>query len=110
MDALKNNLISTFGRRGQAWIEALPTLILECSRIWNLTNVRPRPSPTWNFVAETVQFHRPAILKLGFDTASLEREIEALKVFTNTSAIDVFEYNSHLGAVLLESADPGLAL
>lgn len=42
---------NTFANRGRAWLEALPDLIAQASRRWDLTDIQLVPDLSYNFVA-----------------------------------------------------------
>ncbi|MGB7875536.1 MAG: hypothetical protein WBL25_14220, partial [Anaerolineales bacterium] len=42
---------NTFGADGEAWLSALPDLIVEASHRWGLTDIQPVPNLSYNFVA-----------------------------------------------------------
>lgn len=46
-----SNIQNTFREAGYAFLEALPESIAEASAKWNLTDVQPVPTLSYNFVA-----------------------------------------------------------
>ena len=42
---------NTFGEDGKRWLASFPELLAEVSRRWDLTDIRPVPNLSYNFVA-----------------------------------------------------------
>jgi len=92
---------NTFGAEGEAWVLTLPDLIADVSHRWGLTDIRPVPGLSYNFVAivglnaessfsrhwlqsqpapaETLQ--STYVLKLGVPNRELTSEIAALRFY-----------------------------
>lgn len=108
MKTFKSNIISIYGDKGKAWLEALPKLVEEISLKWGLTGLQPVHNLSYNYVLSGFQGAQPIILKLGLDEEGLHREAEALRAFAGFGAVGVLMEQE--GIVLLERAIPGTSL
>ncbi|MBI3738536.1 MAG: phosphotransferase [Chloroflexi bacterium] len=108
---------NTFGDEGRLWLDRLPALVSEASRRWQLTNVRPVPNLSYNFVAFA---HRPStlpkggpalgediVLKIGVPNRELTSEMTALRLFDGHSAVRLLEADEQQFMFLLERLRPG---
>ena len=102
-----SNIQNVFKARGDTFLAALPDSIAQASAKWDLTNVEPVPTLSYNFVAFADRGDRSVVLKMGVPNRELLSEIEALRLFNGEGAcqlIDVDEVNSWM---LLERLTPG---
>lgn len=107
IEAFERRIISAYGDAGKSWITQLPMLLKECSQLWGLDNLTQVEDLTWNFITKCRRNHLEAILKISFDANSLLREVNALRVLTKGSCVEVYQFDDSLGAALLEAATPG---
>jgi len=111
---------NAFGDEGRLWLDRLPALVNEASHRWQLTNVRPVPNLSYNFVAFA---HRPStspksgsalgedvVLKIGVPNRELTSEMTALRLFDGHSAVRLLEANEEHFMFLLERLQPGQML
>lgn len=121
---------NTFGADGEAWLSALPDLIEEASFRWNLSDIRPIPKLSYNFVAlaqlrpesnvgrHWLQSQVPyrddgtlqstsVILKLGVPNHELTGEIAALRFYNGLGACRLLDADVEKGMLLLERLQPG---
>ncbi len=108
MKTFKTNIISIYGDKGKAWLEALPKLVEEISLKWGLTGLQPVYNLSYNYVLSGFRGTQPIILRLGLDKEGLHREAEALRAFIGFGAVSVLAEQEC--ALLLERAIPGASL
>lgn len=114
----------TFGDEGRAFLNALPDLIAEASRRWNLSEIHPVPNLSYNFVAFA---NRPSptdfdtfasfatqssaqgdvVLKIGVPNRELTSEMTALRLFDGRGAVRLLEEDAEHAMFLLERLKPG---
>lgn len=98
----------TFGRPGVAWLSALPDLIAEASRRWDLTDIHPVPNLSYNFVAYANWAEKPVVLKLGVPNDELSSGIAALRFYDGRGACRLLAADPGKGMLLLERLLPGV--
>lgn len=103
----EHQIRSAYGESGKRWITQLPELVKNCSDLWGLEDLTPFGDLTWNFIVKCKRNNLEAILKISCDKNSLLREVNALRVLTQGSCVEVYEFDHTLGAALLEAATPG---
>lgn len=108
MNTFHSNIISIYGEKGKAWLNALPQLVSTISSKIGLRDLIEVTNLTYNYVLSGLQGDNPIILKLGLDNVGLKREAFALKCFSGCGAVKFLsEYN---GMLLLERAVSGTSL
>ncbi|SHM73177.1 aminoglycoside phosphotransferase family protein [Cryptosporangium aurantiacum] len=107
--ALVRNATGTWGDEGRQWLEALPTLVADVARRWNLTVETPYAGLSFHWVARVTDADgRPAVLKLGPPgPGHLRDEAAALRAFDGHGAVWLRAEDAERGALLLERAEPG---
>jgi streptomycin 6-kinase len=95
---------------GHAFLNALPGLIAEASRRWDLSNVQPAPTLSFNFVAFAKRAQRDVVLKMSVPNLEMKSEIAALRLFDGEGACKLLEYDEEKCWMLLERLDPGQML
>jgi streptomycin 6-kinase len=106
---------ATFREDGQRWLAALPGLLEEASQRWGLTDIRPVPGLSYNFVAfasSGVSDGEPlakadVVLKLGVPNRELTGEIAALRLYNGRGACRLLGADAEKGMLLLERLTPG---
>lgn len=92
---------------GHAFLNALPGLIAEASNRWDLTNVQPAPTLSFNFVAFAKRARANVVLKMSVPNSEMKSEIAALRLFDGEGACKLLEYDEEECWMLLERLDPG---
>ena len=115
-----NTIKNTFGADGESWLSALPDLIAEASRRWDLTELQPVPNLSYNFVAFATKSPSPLaplplgegnlVLKLGVPNRELTSEIAALQHYNGHGACRLLDADAEKGMLLLERLQPGSML
>ncbi|MEK6752095.1 MAG: aminoglycoside phosphotransferase family protein [Chloroflexota bacterium] len=107
-----NTIRITFKEDGEKFLAVLPALIDEFSQRWGLTDVRPVPNLSYNFVAFVKQSSNSqnVMLKIGVPHRELKSEIAALKLFNGNGACQLLESDEERGVFLLERLNPGTML
>lgn len=101
----------TFGPKGDAWLEALPELLLELSGMWSLTLEPPFADLSYSYVAPATHENGARfVLKVGVPNPELITEIEALRAFDGAGCVRLIDAAPERGALLLERLVPGEAL
>jgi streptomycin 6-kinase len=108
MQALKNNILSIYGEKGQQWLDDLPRLITQVEATYGLSNLKPVEALSYNYVLSGFQDSKAIILKLGLDIDGFKREAAALMAFSGFGVVEVLAENN--GLLLLECAVLGISL
>jgi streptomycin 6-kinase len=121
-DDFIETILGIFGERGQTWLEALPTLIEDACRAWDLQDIQPVPNLTYNFVAFANRFKKAGevinstanedevILKIGVPDKERTSEIAALRLFNGSGAVRLLETDEARGMFVMERVRPGKTL
>lgn len=104
----QSNIISIYGEKGKAWLDALPQIVSAISSRLDLRDLQEVTNLTYNYVLSGFQGDNPMILKLGIDSEGLAREAFALKCFAGCGAVTVLSEDD--GMLLLERTVPGTSL
>lgn len=88
-------------------MSALPDLITEASRRWNLRDIQPVPDLSYNFVAYANQAGKPVVLKLGVPNRELKSGIATLRSYNGRGACRLLAADPGQGMTLLERLQPG---
>jgi streptomycin 6-kinase len=103
-------IVELNGEAGAAWLEALPALLKECERSWDITLGPPFPL-SYSYVAPaTLSDGAEVVLKVGIPNSELHTEIAALRVYAGRAAVRLLDSDSDRGLLLLERAMPGTPL
>src|ERR1044071_324665 len=118
-----SNIEGVFGEAGRQFLANLPALIEEASHKWGLTDVRPSPELSYNFVAfakraSTADFdgtshpsaQREVVLKMGVPNTEFKSELSALRLFNGEGACKLIDYDEERYWMLLERLKPGVML
>ena len=109
-----------WGQDGEKFLAALPESISEASARWNLTDVRPVPMLSYNFVAfaRSPSLHgggvrsggSEVVLKMGVPNREFKSEMAALRLFDGNGACRLIDFDEEKYWMLLERLNPGLML
>jgi len=106
-----SNIQNTFREDGYAFLEALPASIEKASARWNLTDLQPSPTLSYNFVAfARVSQGMDVVLKMGVPNREFLSEMEALRLFNGEGACKLLDYDEENYWMLLERLNPGVML
>lgn len=108
MENLKHNIVTIYGKRGKAWLAGLPLRIEQLQHSWRLSELKPFPNLSYNYVLKAMQGNIPVILKLSPDADLMDKEAKALNAFKGFGAVSVLDRKE--GVLLLERAVPGQLL
>lgn len=110
-DSFISRITGTYPEKGDAWLQALPDLLQDIQREWDLT-ILPPPLPlSYHYVVPCrTRDSQQAILKLGVPHQELTREINALQHFRGNGAVRLMKAQTDKGAMLLERLQPGHTL
>ncbi len=98
---------AAFGERGRLFLESLPDLVAETSRCWQLTDVTPVPTLSYNYVAFARRLDRDVVLKIGVPEPELTSELSAHRLFDGRRCVRLLEADAARGMCLLERLLPG---
>ena len=101
---------NTFREDGYAFLKALPASIAAASARWGLTEVRPAPTLSYNFVAFATRAGEQVVLKMGVPDGGMESELAALRLFNGQGACRLIDYDEEKSWMLLERLRPGVML
>jgi streptomycin 6-kinase len=98
---------NTFGDEGRAFLHALPGLVTEASRRWDLSEVQAVSNLSYNFVAWAKRGDEEVVLKIGVPNRELTSEMAALRLFNGQGAVRLLEADEARGMCVLERLRPG---
>ena len=108
--AFISNIQNVFKEKGHAFLKALPDLVAEASAKWNLTDVQPAPTLSYNFVAFAKRGDHKVVLKMGVPNTEIKSELAALQLFKGEGACKLLAYDEEKCWMLLERLNPGVML
>lgn len=112
-DWLAEQIPGLFGERGRAWVDALPGVVGELVRRWDLTVVGPAlAGGTHSYVVPVRRAGYPDDLVLKVPVLDNENYAEsaALRCYGGDGAVLLHGLDLASGALLLEAADPDRSL
>jgi streptomycin 6-kinase len=105
-----SNIEGVFGNAGRQFLANLPALIDEASKRWGLTDVRPAPTLSYNFVAFATRGDEDVVLKMGVPNREFKSEMATLRLFNGEGACRLIHYDEEKYWMLLEQLKPGVML
>ena len=109
--AFTRRIETVFDPDGGPWLAALPALLTDLCRRWDVTLDPPFSSLSYNFVAPGTRADgQKVVLKVGVPRPELATEIGTLRHYAGRSAVRLLEADAALGALLLERLLPGRML
>ncbi|HYO83639.1 MAG TPA: aminoglycoside phosphotransferase family protein [Bryobacteraceae bacterium] len=97
----------------EAWLVVLPSVVRELETRWSLHAGEPFDGEdvSCSWVAPvTLADRSSAVLKVAMPHMEGEHEIQGLRFWNANPTVRLLDYDSHLGAMLLERCQPGTAL
>jgi streptomycin 6-kinase len=112
---------NSFGGNRKYWLDSFPALLEEAARRWGLTDIRPVPNLSYNFVAFATgspltpgpsprRGEGSIVLKLGVPQRELTSEIAALRFYNGRGICRLLDADAEKGMLLLERLEPGYML
>lgn len=102
--------IKTVFSNGEAWLNALPSLIAECEERWSIKIGDPFKL-SYNFVVPATRADgSEVVLKLGVPNKEFASEIEALRLCAGQGMVRMIEGDGERGILLMERVRPGIML
>jgi streptomycin 6-kinase len=95
---------------GAEWLGQLPALVHHAVQRWGLSDVRPVPNLSYNFVAFAHRGAEEVVLKAGPPNNELASELAALRLFDGQGCCRLLEAEDADYAFLLERLRPGKML
>lgn len=105
-----SNIEGGFGEAGTQFLASIPASIREASHRWGLTDLRPSPELSYNFVAFARRGDEEVVLKMGVPNRELKSEMAALRLFSGQGACQLIDYDEEKYWMLLERLKPGVML
>jgi streptomycin 6-kinase len=105
-----SNIQNTFREDGHTFLKALPESIAEASARWELTEVEPAPTLSYNFVAFANRGEEQVVLKMGVPNREFKSEMATLRLFNGEGACRLIRYDEEKYWMLLERLNPGVML
>ncbi len=100
--------IREFGKKGEAWLEKLPSILVRCCAKWGLTLGRPTAEIKVNYIAYAELGNgAEAVLKVGVPHGDFSAEMEALAIYEGRGINRLIDCDKVLNAMLLERLRPG---
>ncbi|MGM9950226.1 MAG: aminoglycoside phosphotransferase family protein [Lysinibacillus sp.] len=109
--AFKKRIAMIFGREGERWLSALPSLVEQYAEKWRLQVGEPVEQLSYHYVVKVRDLEqRPLILKLGIPGEDVTREMHAVEVYGGERFAKLLAYDEADGVLLLERLEPGFML
>jgi streptomycin 6-kinase len=108
MQTFESNIIGQYGKIGEQWVHALPSIISQIEKEHHLTELSVFPNLSWHYVLSAVMNEKEVVLKLGLDTKMLKQEALALSAFSGKGAIKLLHESK--GYLITQKAQPGDSL
>jgi streptomycin 6-kinase len=96
-----------FGQRGRDFLQALPDLVDEAARRWQLADVQPVSNLSYNYIAFADRLGESVVLKIGVPDRELLSEMTALCLFDGRAAVRLLDSDEEHSMFLLERLRPG---
>ncbi len=104
------NIRQSYPAEAEGWLAALPDLLAEAARRWELALGEPFLL-SYNYVcAATRADATPAVLKIGVPNVELTSEVNTLRLYAGEGACRLLEADAGRGMLLLERLQPGRML
>lgn len=99
------------GEQGEAWVEALPGLIIDCANHFDVSLEAPFSNLSYNFLLRAKRKDgKRVVIKASFMKNELSREMNVLRAYKGRGAVEVLDQDEESGVALLESVEPGTPL
>lgn len=109
--SLIKNISSTYGEKGQQWLQDLPQLVALYEQMWQFSAQTCFIDANFNYVAPVILHNGGrAVIKLGLPEKEFLTEIRALTYFNGVGAVKLLQAEPEQGAMLLEHISPGTLL
>ncbi len=105
-----HNIEGVFGDDGRQFLANLPVSIDEASQKWNLTDVQPVPTLSYNFAAFANRGDEQVVLKMGVPNREFKSEMATLRLFNGEGACRLIDCDEEKYWMLLERLKPGVML
>ena len=109
-EELRGRLARRYGSEIEAWFDALPPALRELGERWSLEWGPLIQRGSMSVVVRCRANGRPAVLKVTPDRARVAHEAAGLACWTTRHVPAVLAVDSSVGALLLESVEPGTSL
>lgn len=104
-------IIEVFDDKGEAWVDALPTVVDEYAQRWSLVEFGSPFSLSYNYVIPVTRADRSeAVLKVSSPHGEHFGEIDALVLYDGQGVNQLLEVDREAGVLLLERLRPGTML
>ncbi len=107
-EVMRRNVLGAFGEDGRDWLVSLPAVLDACANRWSLTLEGPFAGLSFQYVTRATRADgTPAVLKVGVPCEERWTEADMLRLAGGDAAVRLYESDDELGALLLESIEPG---
>jgi len=111
MQTLIGNITAVYGKKGELWLQELPSFLAEMEKKLNIHLKQPFPNLTYNYVAPAFDKNdQPLVFKCGMPNKHLNSEIAALNFYAGKGAVNLINADAQQGWMLLEKCEPGTTL
>ncbi len=95
-------------KKGKKWLKSLPFIVEELAKRWDLTELKPMPNLSFNYVLEGKKDSKDVILKVSIDDRIISNEKNALLALSGYGVPEILKEAEN--AILLEKLSPGTSL
>jgi streptomycin 6-kinase len=95
---------------GDAWLDALPRLVEECSSLWSLELGEPWSNSSGSLTMPATRGREGLILKIQLPDREGVHEADALRRWDGAGAVRLIDHDPERRAMLLERCEPGTPL
>lgn len=95
---------------GDAWLKALPDILGELCRKWDLQVGDPFPSASVSYTVPALRGDRHLVLKIQWPHEECLHEADALRIWDGEGAVGLIHHDAQRHALLLEACIPGTTI
>ena len=75
----QETIINNWGKEGKKWFESLPLIAEKVAKEWNITEITPIDSLSYNYVLTGYSNNIAVVIKIGFDQKDSEQIFSIFK-------------------------------
>ncbi len=99
-----------FKEKGEAWLQDLPGIIHYCEQKWSMKMEKPYRLSI-NYVAPAkLRNGKEIVVKICIPGSDFLNELESLRLFKHQGIVNVLDYETEKGIIILEKLSPGYTL
>ncbi|NQY42048.1 MAG: hypothetical protein HRT87_01720 [Legionellales bacterium] len=109
MSVFFENIIKTYGEKGEHWLKQLPLIIQRCANKWNFSITKICTELSYSYIVFVNVESDEAVVKVIFDEEQFSNELAILQIMQGKHCIKLLGYLKEYKALLLAKADFSLS-